>query len=190
MWTGLGGSKDQGNVGLQRAQPHVYPQPSTPRLTDPSLPTGAPLPSQRKGVRARMVKQAVGLLKHIRAGFDGFVELAEHWTEKWPLFLISASQQSQDLRSHPFSHLRISGSFFFFSGKNLLYSVIPSTQENPFPFIKWTQSYETPLLGIKVKYSWQSCVTGALLDKIMKEGDSYKTTPVCGEVTSGTTELG
>lgn len=114
MWTGLGGSKDQGNVGLQRAQPHVYPQPSTPRLTDPSLPTGAPLPSQRKGVRARMVKQAVGLLKHIRAGFDGFVELAEHWTEKWPLFLISASQQSQDLRSHPFSHLRISGSFFFF----------------------------------------------------------------------------
>ena len=67
-----------------------------------------------EGSQGRMVKQAVGLLKHIRAGFDGFVELAEDWTEKWPLFLISASQQSQDLRSHPFSHLRISGSFLFF----------------------------------------------------------------------------
>lgn len=114
MWAGSGGSMDQGNVRLQRAQPHVNPQPSTTKLTDPSLPAGVPLPSQWKGVRGRMVKQAVGLLKHIRAGFDGFVELAEDWTEKWPLFLISASQQSQDLRSHPFSHLRISGSFLFF----------------------------------------------------------------------------
>lgn len=33
-------------------------------------------------------------------------------------------------------------------------------------------------------------MTEALLDKIMKEGDSYKNMPVCGEVTSGTTELG
>ena len=104
----------------------------------------------------------------------------------------SSSLHPNNPRTSEVIHFPTSGSVAvsYFSGKNLLYSVIPSTQENPFPFIKQTQSYENSLLGIKVKYSWQSSMTEALLDKIMKEGDSYKNMPVCGEVTSGTTELG
>lgn len=97
--TGQAGSKDQGNVGLQRAQPHVYPQPSTPRLINPPFRL-VPLPSQRKGVKARMVKEAAGSLKHSRVAFGGFVVLAKDWIEKWLLFLIFAPQQSQDQRNY------------------------------------------------------------------------------------------
>lgn len=88
-------------------------------------------------------------------------------------------------RSHPFSHFRMSGSSF--SGENF---VTPSIRENPFSFKKLTQSYENPLLGIKVKRRWQSYVTWKLLDKITEEGDNHRTMPVCGEFTSETTELG
>ena len=42
----------------------------------------------------------MGSLKHSRVGFDGFVVLAKDWPEKWPLFLISAPQQSQGQRNY------------------------------------------------------------------------------------------
>lgn len=155
-----------------------------------------PLPSQRKGVKARMVKEAAESLKHSRVAFGGFVVLAKDWIEKWLLFLIFAPNNLRT-RGTTFSCPQKSSIFlpqdkrkFLFFQERICYLCYVLHPGKSISLKNVVTILREPFTGNQSQAQLAERVTRALLDKIKREGDNCRTMPVCGEFASGTTEFG